>query len=205
LSKFWRLLNSDNMYANYRKLWSTDPGLPFPFPHVWELRRAKDETEKGNRLSKLFRFVAYPGYTEVTRGSGTKSACVPGGAEAVNEDFPVSSGLWALLVTIFILLRTLLPNPRRCWAKRRNQFGNSLGHDIEKGIRPAQFLDFLQGPFDRKPALEEWKRKGNKRGSTLGRPRVTRRVRIRIRSWCENCQLRTGRRQSRCMRCDQQT
>ena len=127
------------MYANYQTSWSTDAGLAFLFPHVWELRSAKDETEKGNRLSELFRFVVYPGYTEVTRGSGTKSACALRGAEADNEDSLASSGLRDLLVTMFTSNWNSATLTRADGGLR---VGNSLmirwRPDIERGIQPAR-------------------------------------------------------------------
>jgi len=147
--------------------------------------------------------VAYPGYTEVTRGSGTKSGSVLGGAEADNEGSPASSRLWVPLAPTFFLLGTLLLSPRRYWAEFRNQINKSLGHDtdMEKGLKPAGCLDFLDRSFDETARVGSRPERGES-GAVLRRPLVKRVVRMR-RSWCENCRKFTGRSQGRCIACDQ--
>lgn len=103
------LLSTEDMYANYRACWSRSKfALPFLFPHVFMLRKATTEVEKGRIISDLFRFVAYPGWSRCIKDNlGTDSGSRAAGAEIIKRPRTLDS-LWAFICTVFTLLTAFL-------------------------------------------------------------------------------------------------
>lgn len=76
LSQYWELLNSNNNYMAYRKLWSDGFGIPFPVPHLTMLRREENKFLKGSLLFDLFRFVGYPGLQQTSAKTKISRICI---------------------------------------------------------------------------------------------------------------------------------
>ena len=52
-SALFKIINSDDDYANYRALWDRRPGIPFLIPHIKMIRSAKDERKADEFLKSL--------------------------------------------------------------------------------------------------------------------------------------------------------
>jgi len=157
---FWELINPNRGYKFYRDRFSSNPGIPFPFPHVRELGDRKNGSESERILSELLLEIQYRGWTEddldmvYSRG--------------IEDDlFSNENGwdrLWLLIWGAFTLVASVL----RRLIGRPSFPDRALPPDIEKGSQELT-EGSLYGEIDIKLYTLVWLSKPEHCGSWIWR------------------------------------
>jgi len=214
-----------NNYAAYRAYYSKDPALPYLFPHILILRRARGKIEKGKILSELFQFVAYQGWSKDNKNNfdtDFKGAT----RTKTYQQSSKSDILLAWSKTVFKLPTTILVAIRQICASCLHPRKKPV-QDIEKGVQNLHstqipyskkvhlsvsnnMIRVMQNPrfvsvgskFEFDIAYKEWKLLQSIREQAQQKlPRVERPVRKRIRVFCVSCKFNTGRSGGNCVKC----